>query len=98
MVSSFLASLFLAHFAPIEVADASGMNLMSLSSRKWDTNLLHVVSGGNADDLRSKLSGTSGDVGPALGGEVLGTIGKWWVERYKFSEGESQNVDLISSM
>ncbi|KZV91985.1 actin-like ATPase domain-containing protein [Exidia glandulosa HHB12029] len=77
LVSSFAASLFLGAFAPIEVGDASGMNLMDIATYKWNDKLLDIC-GGSA--LRSKL----GDE-PVLGGVSLGTVSKWWVDRWGFS-------------
>ncbi|KZV89436.1 actin-like ATPase domain-containing protein [Exidia glandulosa HHB12029] len=77
LVSSFAASLFLGAFAPIEVGDASGMNLMDIVTYKWNDKLLDICGGSS---LRSKL----GDE-PVLGGVSLGTVSKWWVERWGFS-------------
>lgn len=77
LVSSFAASLFLGAFSPIEVGDASGMNLMDITTYKWDSKLLEAC-GGPA--LRGKL----GDE-PVLGGVNLGKVSKWWVERWGFS-------------
>jgi xylulokinase len=45
LVSSFLSSLFLGVIAPIEISDASGMNLMNVITRKWDDRLLEACGG-----------------------------------------------------
>lgn len=62
------------------------MNLMSIATQKWDDRLLLATGG---EDLRSKLAGE-----PVPGGTTLGTVGKWWVERYGFSPGK--RIDLYT--
>ncbi|KAH8103964.1 D-xylulose kinase [Cristinia sonorae] len=77
LVSSFIPSLFLGSIAPIEISDASGMNLMNVLTYKWDQQLLDVAGG---PELRSKLGPE-----PVAGGVILGKVSDWWVKRWGFN-------------
>ena len=75
LVSSFMASLLLGSDAPIDLADAAGMNLLNLQSGEWDADLLAAT----APDLRAKL--------PALvpSTSIIGTLGPHLAERFGFA-------------
>jgi xylulokinase len=83
LVSSFLASVLLGGFAPIDRADAGGMNLQNMQTGEWDQTLLELTAGGrgDVDDLCKKLGDVSKD--PV---SSLGTIQPYFVRRYGFSK------------
>ncbi|CCO29251.1 xylulokinase [Rhizoctonia solani AG-1 IB] len=91
LISSFLTSLFLGKVAPVEIADASGMNLMNVHTCKYDEQLLDVCSGGagNGAELREKLGGE-----PVMGGTNMGKVSQWWIERFGFNSGKRRNTLL----
>ena len=78
-MSSFLASLFLGDYAPIDASDASGMNLFNIHSKTWDERLL-IACGG--ETLREKLGNVQVD-----GLNVMGNVCRYFVERYGFNPG-----------
>ena len=67
--------------APIEISDASGMNLMNVFTYKWDESLLNACGG---PELRAKLGPE-----PVPGGSILGRVSQWWVSRWGFNPGLS---------
>ncbi len=77
LISSFLASLFLGKYAPIDLSDGSGMNLLNISTLKWENSLLEFV----APDLREKLGD---EFVPSY--EKLGLISDYWCKKYGFSK------------
>lgn len=76
LISSFLPSLLVGHYAPIDLSDGSGMNLLDIKTGQWNQDLLDCV----APDLREKL----GDkvAGPD---ESIGCISSYWSSKYGFS-------------
>lgn len=72
LVSAFAASLFLGDPAPMDHADASGMNLMDIRSKTWSPAALDCT----APDLDTKL-------GPLVPSHsTLGTLHGYFVTRY----------------
>ncbi|RUS28906.1 FGGY family carbohydrate kinase [Jimgerdemannia flammicorona] len=78
LVSSFLATLFLGRYAPIDTADGSGMNLMNVRTRRWEPELLKQCGG---PELRDKLGEE-----PVEGGTVVGKIDEYWIKKWGFKE------------
>ncbi len=75
LVSSFMATLFACKYVPVDVSDASGMNLMNIRSKEWDEKALDATAPG----LASKLGQ------PQVSHKVAGRIGKYFVEKYGFN-------------
>ncbi|CAF0850752.1 unnamed protein product [Rotaria sordida] len=76
LISNFLASILLGEYAPIDLSDGSGMNLLDIRQYKWSKECLNIC----GKDLEKKLSDKL--VHPRT---ALGTIAKYFVERYGFN-------------
>ncbi|PVU93692.1 hypothetical protein BB559_003202 [Furculomyces boomerangus] len=73
LVSSFLPSILMGKYAPIEVSDASGMNLLDLQTSKWSHDLCD-------NELLQKLGPD-----PVHSGTPLGNINQYYVQKYGFN-------------
>jgi len=86
LISSFMASVFLGRYAPIDASDGSGMNLLDIRKKSgWCDELLSVVANANPSmpssvtTLRSKLGDTV-----VASHEVLGNVSEYFQQRYGF--------------
>ncbi|MDP2436445.1 MAG: FGGY-family carbohydrate kinase [archaeon] len=81
LVSSFVCSLFLGDYAPIDHSDASGTSLFHLPSRSWHSPALQAASAGLlSPEALSHLLGTPS---PPL--SIAGTVSPYFQHRYGFS-------------
>ncbi len=74
LVSSFLPSILIGGYAPIDVSDGSGMNLLDIQSGDWAPAALEAT----APNLVEKL----GPVVPSHA--IVGTLAGYFSERYGF--------------
>ncbi|PKS12689.1 hypothetical protein jhhlp_000897 [Lomentospora prolificans] len=80
LVSSFLASVLLGKYAPMDISDACGMNLWDIPNAQWNETLLELTAGKDGvDELRRKLGEVRKD-----GGGSMGAIDNYFVSKYGF--------------
>ena len=77
LVSSFMASLLTGTSVAIDLGDGAGMNLLDLSSARWDPTLLDATAPGLSERLRPAVPSHT----------VVGNIARYFVERYGFRAG-----------
>ena len=83
LLSNFLASVLLGDYAPIDLSDGSGMNLLDLRRHAWSDKCLELC----GEHLEEKLGKEL--VCPQT---VLGPIAKYFVERY----GLTSDCQIVS--
>lgn len=76
LVSSFLSSIFLGDVAPIDYADASGMNLFDINEKIWSKACLNSC----APDLEERLGNAIETC------SIIGKVGRFFVERFGIPE------------
>lgn len=94
LVSSFLASIFIGDVAPIDFADASGMNLFDIKTKIWSKKCLNAC----APDLEKRL-GT-----PVSTNTIIGNLSDYFVQRFgmspecKIAAFTGDNPSVLSGM
>ena len=69
-MSSFGASIFAGKYAPIDIADGAGMNLMDITTKKWHKSACAVAGAG--------VEGLLGP-SPVAGHTIVGPISPYFV-------------------
>lgn len=70
--------MFCGKLVPVDVSEGSGTNLMDINKHQWIKKLLEHCGG---PELKNKLA-----LEPIEGGQLLGLIDPFYVQRYGFSQ------------
>lgn len=74
LVSSFVTSLLLGRYAPLDFGDASGMNLLDIHARRWSPECLQAMA---LPNLAEKLGGE-----PVHAASRLGRVSEFLQRRF----------------
>ena len=97
LVSSMIPSLFLGSYAPVDAADAAGMNLMDIQPIslpfEWSIACINALAPGRTISKAIKTKELSkhgkelvNKLGPIVdSGAVLGRVAQYWIDKYNFS-------------
>jgi xylulokinase len=83
LVSSFIATIFLGQYAPIDLSDGSGMNLLDVNTCHWSHPCLSAIVDQLEHDEQTLISQLGKEIVPSC--QVLGTVSRLFQQQFGFS-------------
>lgn len=83
LISSFMTTLFIGNYTPIDQSDASGMNMMDIRSKHWSQQVMKAIC--KNSKTRKHLIKVIGEE-PIPSKMIIGFINEYFVDRYGFSK------------